>query len=191
MFCPDGHINLNRNFIKVLQNSKYVVDFVFKDSYKDNFEITFPNRVLLEIPKSYMDNNLGKIGSRYFQLKIYGLIKKNVNLSEYSKIFFSSYEEVSFFFAKIKGNVFVLNHANVSNFNNPIKSFFLYRISKSVNHVVLHDYLKVFLNSKGIKNVSVEYIGFSPPIFNKIFFGRDYLVGQQFKRRIFVPQISK
>ena len=126
-------------------------------------------------------------------------IKKNISILNYDLIFFSFFEEISFVFANLKGNIVLMNHSNVSGLKSYIKRFFLKKCNLNAKFLVFHNSIKARFAEFGINNVIVEPLGLSQPYFkiideqtlgqiNKVY-SRTF--SENFKFRILIPSDSK
>lgn len=161
-FCPHGHINLNKKYVELFSKIYFHVDYVLKEGYAA--EIGVDKRSLLwEVPSMYFNEDLGKLKSRYQVWKLLISVKRKYNLNKYDHIFFSSYDEISLFFSGMRKRLILVNHANIANFDNPVKRFFLNAFTKTSIFVVYHEFIKARCLSLGVKCVHSEPIGLSAP----------------------------
>src|SRR3972149_4607093 len=111
--CSFGHVNLNRVYVMKLMEAGFSIDLVLKEGYVD--DLRFPRSLVrLSLPSHHFTEDYGRFRFRYNQLIILRTLKCAVDLSKYDAIFFSSYEEISFFLSGIRGRLVLVNHANVS-----------------------------------------------------------------------------
>jgi hypothetical protein len=161
-FCPHGHINLNKKYVELFSKKNYHVDYILKKGYAE--EIGVDKRFLLWEPSSfYFKEDVGKFKSRYQIWKLLVLVNWKYNLNSYDYIFFSSFDEISLFFSGIRKKLILVNHANIANFDNPVKRFFLKAFTKSAIFVVFHKFIKNRSLDLGVKKVHVEPIGLLDP----------------------------
>jgi len=164
---PNGHINFNNIQIKSLYKIFDSIDFSFKKGYEKKICIKNTETIFL-IPEKFYKSTNNKIITRINLLKILRYIKKNIDLSIYDFIIFSSYEEISLYFSFIKYPLILVNHNNIVNLNNPIKRFFFKKVAKNNINLVLNDYIKDYLIKMGIQNIEVINHGLPLPMDNKI-----------------------
>ncbi len=151
-FSPNGHINFNKIYVSALSGLNLSIDFIFKEDYAKNLNL--PINPIFEIPKNYYYES-GKLGNRILYYKIFKFLKKKINFQSYDYVFFSSYEEISLFTSRIKGNLFLISHDNVRGFLSPVKRFFLKRLAKNSTFLVFEDYMKDLILKTGIEKVKV------------------------------------
>jgi len=109
---PNGHINFNNIQIKSLYKIFDSIDFSFKKGYEKKICIKNTETIFL-IPEKFYKSTNNKIITRINLLKILRYIKKNIDLSIYDFIIFSSYEEISLYFSFIKYPLILVNHNNI------------------------------------------------------------------------------
>lgn len=194
-FSQFGHNNLNKVYLNQFRESDCKVSVIARSNYIREIEVPDEEVVFL-IPESYYIKDVGKIEDRIIQWKILLLIKRNVNFSDYDIVFFSYFDEIPFTLAGLEGNLFFMNHSNVSGLENLIKRFFLNRISKIGNIVVFHKSISDQFAKYGILNTITEPLGLSSPFSKLINFdllGRidNRLTSSEFELKIFIPTISK
>lgn len=194
-FSQFGHNNLNNVYLNQFRESDCKVSVIARTNYIKEIEVS-NEEIVFTIPESYYIKDVGKIEDRIMQWKILRLIKKNVDFSQYDIVFFSYFDEISFALAGLEGNLFFMNHSNVSGLENVIKRFFLNRISKIGNIVVFHKSISDQFAKYGILNTITEPLGLSSPfskiinfdIINKI---DNKLTSSEFDLKIFIPTVSK
>ena len=162
VFCPYGHINLNKTFINQFNKLGYEVDFVLKKGYNKEIGVE-ENSLKWSVPDFYYRESAGKILSRLNSFFILFLLRAKVNTREYDYIFFSSYEEISLWFSGFRGKFILINHANIAGLENFLKRFFIKRLSKSSINVVFHDFIRISAEKYGIRNIKVQPLGLSNP----------------------------
>lgn len=198
LFSQYGHTSLNRIYIKKICELGYQVDFIVRKGYVEELGI-FNENIVWPIPEMYFDPNAGKILDRYRQWQMLFYIKRNFDLKQYKYVFFSFFEEISFYLSGIKGNVILLNHANVAGLDNLIKRYFLKKLNNRATFMVFHKSIKDRFNKFGIMNILVEPLGLFAPFKGiplstqiEILSGMDErLVSKGFRYKIFCPTGSK
>lgn len=198
-FCEYGHNNLNRVYINSFMELGINVHLVLKEGHVQ--ELQLPEELVrLAIPFRYFRGDLGKLGNRFYLLKILLYIKSRIDFRNYDYVFFSGYEEISLYLSGIKGRLILVNHANVSGLDSYIKRMFIKLISNSahITHIVFAQYIKDRFAEFGISNVLVKPLGLSEPyeinrnIKESILRSIDErIVSNKFKYRIFAPSGSK
>lgn len=156
-YCTSGHTNLNKNYIKQLLKVGMVVDIAIKANYIEDLNLP-PNMEKFIIPDKLFHHK-GKILSRYYLLRIFNYIYRNIELSTYDYIFLAAYDEIALFFSNLKKNLLLLNHSNVAGLNNLIKRYFINKVSKYSTHIVFAYFIKEQFVRYGITNVIVEPVG--------------------------------
>lgn len=192
-----GHINLNKVYLQQFRDLGFKVNVIVRKGYFYDIGVS-SKEVALGIPEEYFKSNLGKIGYRITKWRILQFIRKNIRIENYNCVFFSYFDEFSFVLSGIKGNLYFLNHSNVSGLDNIFKRFFLRRISKMGTIVVFHETIKKQFTKFGIENVIEEPLGLSQPysidnvtqfrILNNL---DKRLCDKGFVLKIFIPTLSK
>ena len=178
-FSCFGHTNLNKVFLQQFRNNGIKVSVIVREGYEKDIEVP-TYEVAMLIPEKYYVPHAGKIKDRISQWKILNLIRRNFSLQKYDYVFFSYFDEIVFTLSGISGNLFLLNHSNVSGFGNCIKRFFLKMVSKKGTIVVFHDTIKNEFEKHDILQVVVEPLGLSKP----------YLIAPSFKIGIIDERLS-
>ncbi len=196
LFSEFGHNNLNKSYINKLIEIGLKVDLVLKENYIE--ELGLPHHLLkYSIPLRYFKYDTGKLRVRYNEIKKLRHISGKIDFQSYDYVFFSSFDEISLFLAGIKGNLILLNHANVAGFDNFIKRFFLKQLSKRATFIVFHNFIKNRFTQFGKFKVEVESLGLSSPYYKSenheiILAGINKKLGSPiFTHIIFVPTGSK
>lgn len=191
-FSPDGHINLNSNFVKRLYELPLQIDFALKKGYAEKIGAS-PDNVKWEIPEKYFNENVGKVKARLNLLRILLGIRERFNLNQYDWVFLSSYEEMSLYFSGLRKKLVLVNHANVAYLDSPVKRYFIKQVAADSRFVVFHEFIKQRAKQFGIRNCEVESIGLSLPYSqagdNENFLkGIDpRLIDSDFRHIVFVP----
>lgn len=196
--CPDGHINLNSNFVNWFYELPIKVDYVFKKGYSKKIGVHEAD-LKLEIASNLFDEKAGTIRFRWNLFRIIKIVKRNFQFEDYDYIFFSCYEEISMYFSNPRGNLVLVNHANIAALNNPIKRFFIKRLAKRSLFIVFHEFIRQRCFVFGIRNVQVESIGLSKPyskigspLLNTSLLSLDSrILNGRFKHLVFIPSGSK
>uniref|UniRef100_UPI0032173E23 hypothetical protein n=1 Tax=uncultured Draconibacterium sp. TaxID=1573823 RepID=UPI0032173E23 len=149
---PRGHVNFNSIYIQSLYKLTENLDFSFKQGYENHFKIKSQS-IVYPIPKKLFISTRNKFTTRYNQWKVLRFIKNHIPLQSYDIVIFSSYEEISLSLAFIRKKVFLINHNNIRNIENPIKRYFFKKASARNTNIVFEDYIKGHLEGKGISNL--------------------------------------
>lgn len=196
-FSQFGHTNLNKVFIQQFRNRGYKVSVIARANYLEDIQVPIED-ILLRIPETYYSSSAGRIRDRLLQLRILQFIKKSVSLRAYDIVFFSYFDEIVFPLSGIKGNLFFMNHSNVTGLENTFKRFFLKWIAKMGTILVFHETIRDQFVKFGITNVIVEPLGLTLPYNNdsasqkKILKKIDSrLVALDYTLKIFIPTVSK
>ena len=198
LFSQYGHSNLNKVFISRFENLGYDLNYVVREGYIEELEIS-KKKVVWAIPEKYFSNSFGKLKGRFIQYKMLTYIKNNISTTEYELLFFSFFEEISFGFANLKGNIVLMNHSNISGLTNRFKLFFLKKSSTKAKILVFHESIKVRLSEFGINHVIVEPLGLFKAYptetdlikIEKLRKIDDRLLSVEFEFRILIPTASK
>lgn len=161
-----GHVNLNRVYVGKLTEIGLQVDLAVKEGYVAELGHA-PESVRVEFPALLCDDRyagaFSKLTARYRQLRILLYLRRHVDLVKYDYLFFSSFEEISLYLSGIRGRLFLLNHANVSDLANPVKRFFLRRLAARSTFIVFHEFIERRCQEFGITSTAVVPLGLSEP----------------------------
>lgn len=195
-FSQFGHTNLNKVYLQEFRKKGCKISVIARSNYFKEIEV-FEDEVLLRIPESYYFHT-GSIQSRLLEIKILRFINKNVELKNFDIVFFSYFDEIAFYFSRLKGNLFFMNHSNVSGLENRIKRFFLKSISQRGTILVFHETIQDQFVKYGINNIIIEPLGLSLPYKNNILKNNNILkdidtrlIDDFFYLKIFIPTLSK
>ncbi len=159
-----GHVVFNQIYINALRKEDVKLSFVFVRGFDEN--LVFPkDHLIYSIPKVLFKYNLGMIGNRICYLIALFLLRINVKFKEYDEVIFSSFEEISFFFFRIR-NAYLVNHINISKIDSNVKYFFLKRVLKKNKLIVFDNTIKKALCLKGNFDVIVQPHGLAKPYTN-------------------------
>ena len=113
-------------------------------------------------------------------------------------VFFSYFDEIVFSLTGMNGNLFFMNHSNVSGLENTFKRFFLKYIERMGTILVFHQTIRDQFLKFGIKRVIVEPLGLCLPYVNDVIKQKILLskidirlVDLDFRLKIFIPTIAK
>jgi hypothetical protein len=192
-----GHTNLNNVFIQKFKQIGFQVKVVARKNYLTNINIP-QSEVALAIPDKFYSPRAGKIKDRIEQWKILKLIFKSIPIEKFDYVFFSYFDEIAFSFSTFRGNLFLLNHSNVSGLENYFKRFFLKCTSQKGTFVVFHQTIKDQFNKFGFNNVIVEQLGLPEPyevdLTSRQSFLNDIDIrfnSNLYQAKVFVPSVSK
>jgi hypothetical protein len=159
----DEHITINNNCIKKLQaDYNLEISYAFKKDYC--FKLGLSNESVIEVPLEFYPNKIsGGLINRFYILNRLFYLKRIVDFKKYDIVFFSCYEEITFFMSNIPFKVFLLNHNNVNGINSKVKKFFLKLISKRNTMIVFEEYMRLEFLKHGIENVSIVKHGLPDP----------------------------
>lgn len=157
-----GHNNFNRVLIKRFHELGFEIELVMREGYYE--ELRLPRQhARWPLPARWFPDNPGKLRARYCQLRMLLHIKKQLAHREYDFIVFSFFDEISLYFSGLRGNLFLICHANISGLRSPVKRFFLKQVATRGRLVVFHDFIKQRCEKYGISNVLVEPQGLPTP----------------------------
>ena len=196
-FSQFGHTNLNKVFIQQFKNKGYKVSVIARENYLSDIEVSNVDAVL-KIPESFYVTNAGRIKDRFLQWRKLQFIKKRVPFMQYDVVFFSYFDEIVFSLTGMNGNLFFMNHSNVSGLENTFKRFFLKYIERMGTILVFHQTIRDQFLKFGIKRVIVEPLGLCLPYVNDVIKQKILLskidirlVDLDFRLKIFIPTIAK
>ena len=195
-YCPNGHINLNKNFINQFNNLGYELDFVLKKGYGNHIGID-EDSLKWSVPNFFYEGK-SPIVIRFKLFIMLLLLRSKVNTRKYDYIFFSSYDEISLWFSGFNGNFILVNHSNIAGLENPLKRFFIKKLAKSSINIVFGDFIKVAAEKYGLENVKVQQIGLSNAYSidrkkqQQVLLGiSEKLINKDFNAIIFIPTGQK
>ncbi len=173
--CSFGHNNINKIYIDKLEKAGYNVELAMTKSYFENLQL-FDKKLYIELPEKYFYYN-SKLMFRINQYLLLILIKNKCKNVSFEFVFFSFFEETSFYFSRFSEKSYLMVHGNAENLFNKFKYYFLSKISRRtvINFLVFSDDLKRLFNSKNIYNVIVSQHGCPKPLINSV------IVKNQFK----------
>lgn len=196
VYCPNGHINLNKNFINQFNNLGYELDFVLKKGYNNNIGIN-EDSLIWSVPNFFYKGK-SPIVVRFNLFIMLLLLRSKVNTRKYDYVFFSSYDEISLWFSGFSGNFILVNHSNIVGLENPLKRFFIKKLAKSSINIVFADFIKVAAEKYGLENLKVQQIGLSNAYYidrkkqQQILLGiSEKLINKDLNAIIFVPTGQK
>ncbi|NCI48080.1 glycosyltransferase family protein [Sediminibacterium soli] len=188
---------MNKVFINGFKNKGFTVSVIARAGYLDELQISNED-IALKIPESYYVNNAGSIKDRLRQWLILRFIRKRISFRKYDVVFFSFFDEIVFSLSGIKGNLFFMNHSNVSGLENTLKCFFLRRIERMGTILVFHEMIRRRFADFGMNKVIVEPLGLSLPYYNDLERHKNLLEKVDprlstldFRLTIFIPTVSK
>lgn len=140
---PRGHININNNYINLLQSSIEMIICARTGWFECNKNIKYVDANWFYPSEKKCNNFIYrlKVFSNYIKLK---KIIKEVNPDI---VYVASYDIVSFFLAFpflycFRNKIILQEHNNVDQLDNNIKSFLYSFYKNKLNHFVLEDYIK-------------------------------------------------
>lgn len=135
----DGHEQFNLDYIKCLKLLGNV-SFVCREDYSSRIDSIVNTITLDKSLYTYTNKFNYRLSRLSILIKIMNIIKKN----SFDLIIFSSYETISTSIIShfLSQQVYVINHNNLDELINPVKMFFMKRMSKKVNHIVFYPYMK-------------------------------------------------
>lgn len=145
---PRGHVKFDRIHINALAGDGVSIDIVGKSNqfldFKDRENLSISN-----IPDCLFKNYpLKPLSERLLGILRLLWICLHFKIKDYDAIIFLSYDVLSLSFCRIKGNVFLINHNNVSQLCNSTKLFLTRRLPLNYKHIVLNKYM--FKRLKGL-----------------------------------------
>lgn len=192
-FSSEGHINFNNIFIGALYNEISSIDFVFRDGYKEKLH-TFKNSKNYAIPNKFYSKTKNKFQTRLGLFRIYNYLKKIISENQYDFILFSSYDELTLHLSCFRKGLILINHNNLYKLDRSLKFYFFKKSAKDNYNIVFENYMKDYLNSKGINNVYVIHhglpISFDVKIMLKASCYNEFSSFDKYKKIIFSPSGS-
>lgn len=157
-----GHVNFHKIHIDALKEKGYNVKLILHKSIANQLPYSREDYALLlpmifkQYPKSPLLNRI-----IFFLCLVY--IKLVINIKKYEKVIVASMEEITLGFLPICHNMVIICHGNAKSFKNPIKSFFLNRLSKNNKFVVFNERMAQPFKEHGMNNVFIINHGCTVP----------------------------
>lgn len=161
-FYQTGHSDFNNGYIKALRETGATLHFVVVKGYEKHLNIA-EDEVLYKIPTFLERTDLGGFGNRICHLIALFLIRLKIRFSDYDKVFFSNFDEISFYFSGIK-NAILIPHINISESNNKVKFFFLNKVLKKNTCIAFNQSISNYLSQKGNYKIMEQPLGLPEPI---------------------------
>lgn len=162
LFCPDGHLELNRVYLSGLVAAGAEVDCAFKAGYAEKLNVSGLRRVF-EFPEQRYDEKCGPIRARWNQWVLLMAIQAVINVQRYGAIIFSSFDEIAVAMSgRWPGCVF-LNHANIAGMDHSIKRCAMRALGEDSIHVVFHEFIAREARARGLRRVEAMPQGLAPP----------------------------
>ena len=154
-----SHKNFNILQVSTL-NKCSTVDCVFKEGY--SLRIDLDSLTICYIPSIFYKANHNGLVSRIQYWQILRYLKRNIDFSQYDKVIYSYYEEISFFFASMPKGALLFNHVNIAGLTSFVKRWFYKRVSRCNTQLVFNKRMKDYLNLIGITKVEIVPHGVLP-----------------------------
>lgn len=164
-FYQTGHSDFNNGYIKALRETGATLHFVVVKGYEKHLNIA-EDEVLYKIPAFLERTDFGGLGNRICHLIALFLIRLKIRFSDYDKVFFSNFDEISFYFSGIK-NAIVVPHINISESSNKVKSFFLNKVLQKNTCIAFNQSISDYLSQKGNYKIMEQPLGLPEPIRSK------------------------
>jgi hypothetical protein len=190
-----GHLPFNWGYISKLAEIPGVeLNVIARRNYFNNHQISYFN-LIKEIPdRLYLRKGKGRLLSRIFILLRYLYIKIVVDFKKYDRVFLSSYDEITLYFAFFKHPLWLINHNNITGLDNKIKRFFFKRLAEKHIYIVFENYMAERFYSIGIKNVYVIKHGlpepFTPEPYKILASVSDRFASEKINKIIFCPSLG-
>lgn len=153
MFCPSGHLALNRAYIAKLIEAGFELSFALRAGYYD--ELGAPKgRLQVEVPSHYYDRH-GSVVSRLNHWLALRYIRQRIDEKHYDVIFMSSFEEISLWAARFSLPCVLVNHANVAGLDKWLRWWFARRLSRNSTWLVFAEFIRQRVIHHGINRVQV------------------------------------
>lgn len=160
---PEGHIQYNKYWLKLLDELNVEYEIVCKDGYEKEFKVN-KDKIKFLVPNNYYKNKkiLKKWDIFKYIKKEYTILKKiyeNINEDDYEYVIFSSFENISFYFFKKfhKKNNCIILHNNLRKINNFFIKYILRRLSKKNCLISLSEEIEDNLKKFGIKTKLIRH----------------------------------
>jgi hypothetical protein len=162
LFCPDGHGELNRVFLRGLIAAGARVDGAFKIGYAEKLDVPGIGAVF-DFPERFFDERCGPLRGRWNQWMLLMAIRARINVERYAMVFFSSFDELTVIMSgRWPGAVF-LNHANIAGMDHPLKRRAMLGLGDDCTFVVFHEFVARRAREQGLYRVDTLPQGLPSP----------------------------
>lgn len=161
-FYQTGHSDFNNGYIKSLRETGAILHFVVVKGYEKHLNIA-ENEILYKISTFLERTDFGGFGNRICHLIALFLIRLKIRFSDYDKVFFSNFDEISFYFSGIK-NAILVPHINISESSNKVKFFFLNKVLQKNTCIAFNQSISNYLSQKGNYKIMEQPLGLPEPI---------------------------
>lgn len=164
-FYQTGHSDFNNGYIKALRETGVELHFVIVKGYEKHLNIT-DDEIIHKIPAFLERTDFGGLGNRICHLIALLLLRLKVHFSDYDKVFFSNFDEISFYFSRIK-NAILVPHINISESSNKVKFFFLNKVLQKNSCIAFNKSISNYLSQKDNYKIIEQPLGLPEPINSK------------------------
>ncbi len=201
LFCEYGHNNINKIYIKNLLQKGYVVEIAMQESYFNTLDLDV-NLLKIKLPEKYFKLKQNRLIGRLNQVLLLKYISKNITKEKYDFLFFTYFEEISFYLSGISFKSYLMVHGNAESFDNFIKRFFLKKIGNmsNINFLIFTNHISKKFTHHKLSNFVVENHGIPNPItcdssisknhFKKLLEKNKHFLKPEYKY-IFIPNSNK
>ena len=155
-----AHVNFNKLQLNSLLRCSDV-SCVFKQGYSTLLG-EYSTNIVLEIPSPFYDFKGNGLVTRIQYWRILRYLKRNIDFSQYDKVIYSYYEEISYFFASMPKGALLFNHVNIAGLTSFVKRWFYKRVSRCNTQLVFNERMKDYLNLIGVTKVEIVPHGVLP-----------------------------
>lgn len=196
LFCPDGHLDLNRVYLNGLLAYGVGVDAVFKEGYAAKLGLRGINAVH-EFPARLFDERCSPLRARWNQWRLLMAVRSALNVDGYAAVFFSSFDELTVALSGRWLGAVYLNHANIAGLDHPLKRWAMRSLGDDSLFVVFHEFIARRARVRGLRRVQtlaqgLPSPGAPPPDADTLLEALDpRLAGRAARRIVFVPAGAK
>lgn len=159
-----GHVNFNRIHIDGLKAQGHKVSLALYQNMAR--QLPYPETdYALFIPQKYEQRQGHPWRNRLNFLAALHYIKSRIRLTDYDKIFISSWDELTLGLMPLTTGMYLMCHGNAANFDCLLKRYFIKRMNKWGCHfIVFNNYMSTPFLAHGIEHVHIVSHGCPPSI---------------------------
>ena len=157
-----GHVNFDRIHIYALKSTGNNVKLILHYKIAKELEFSLTEYELI-LPKFLGIDSHNPVLNRIFYILTLLYIKVRVSFKSYDRVILSSMDEPTLGLIPLCRKMFLICHANASNFENTIKRFFMKKLAKYNYFIVFNRRMKESFIANRISNVFVVSHGCIAP----------------------------
>lgn len=157
-----GHVNFHRIHIDALKNEGYNVKIILHENIARQLPYSDKD-YLFTLPSCLHQRDNQPMLNRLVFLLTLLYTKSHVNFNLFNHVIVASLDEITLGILPLCRNMKIICHGNGKSFSNPIKRFFMKKLSKNNSFVVFNEYMAQPYKERGYHNVYIISHGCSFP----------------------------